>query len=265
MAAHHTMKRVSEFSTHMQQALIQSTSDDNIAVFFRNFARNFKHQNLQSVMSVLSFAVLREEVSVLLKAIFHIIPRKAFILHHYLKKEEIYMVISNFFDCMFGCGSGHLITFAIYKQLEPFGPIISIPVMGFVTYILGWMFFYDGIWSKLCQAWLAIAFLAESGAGIKNLFMVPPIEKNNTSAVFCNEERCIKCHKKFMQPFLSSTKICICVCESCPRRLNDCTKCQSSPCTGTVEIKGPKSWWIAKSLTISLRSVWIDYGLIYHS
>ena len=48
MAAHPTMKRVSEFSTHMQQALIQSTSDDY--------------------------------------SIFHIVPREAFILHHYLKK-----------------------------------------------------------------------------------------------------------------------------------------------------------------------------------
>ena len=208
------MKRVSEFSTHMQQALIQSTSDDY--------------------------------------SIFHIVPREAFILHHYLKKEEIYMVISNFFDCLFGCGSGHIITFATYKQLEPFGPIISIPVMGFVTYIFGCMrFFYDGIWSKLCQALIAIVFLAETGAGIKNLFITPPIEKNCTSAVFCNEERCVKCHKKFMQPFLSSTKICICVCESCPRRIDECTKCQSSPCSGTVEIKGPKSWWIAKSITIS--------------
>ena len=250
MAAHHTMKRVSEFSTHMQQALIQSTSDDNIAVFCRNFAKNFKHQNLQSVLSVNFFGVLREEVSVLLKAIFHIIPRKAFILHHYLKKEEIYLVISNFFDCMFGCGSGHIITFATYKQLEPFGPIISIPIMGFVTYYFGCMqFFYDDIWSKSWQALIAIVFLVETGAGIKNLFITPPIEKK--SPVFCNEERCVKCLKKFMQPFLSSTKICICVCESCPRRLDECTKCQSSPCTGTVEIKGPKSWWIAKSITIS--------------
>ena len=132
MAAHHKMKRVTEFSTHMQQELIQSTSDDY--------------------------------------SIFHIIPRKAFILHHYLKKEEIYMVISNFFDCMFGCGSGHIITFAIYKQLEPFGPIISIPVMGFVTYILGWMgFFYrDDYNLMLCSVMLPY-FLSKILGYIQNI------------------------------------------------------------------------------------------------
>ena len=41
--------------------VINEYIDDNTAVFFRNFAGNFKRQNLQSVRSV---AVLSEEVSV---------------------------------------------------------------------------------------------------------------------------------------------------------------------------------------------------------
>ena len=36
-------------------------------------------------------------------------------------------------------------------------------------------------------------------------------------------------------------------------------------CVLIVEIKGPKSWWIAKSITIynDRRELWIDFGLIY--
>ena len=56
---------------------------------------------------------------------------------------------------------------------------------------------------------------------------------HDSSVVFCNEEKCVQCHRQFPQPLMSSTRICICVCESCPRRSDACTKCQSSPCTGT--------------------------------
>ena len=148
MAAHPTMKRVFEFSTNIQQELIRSTSDDY--------------------------------------SVFHIIPRKAFVLHCYLMKQKIYLVMSYVFDCLLGCGSG-FITFGTYKQLEPFGPIISIPVMAIVTYILGLNhFFYNGFWSKTFQALITIVFMAKNGVGIKNwslLFMVPPITYDS-SAVF---------------------------------------------------------------------------------
>ena len=195
-----TMIPLFEFSTHIQQELIRSTSDNY--------------------------------------SVFHIIPRKAFVLHHFLMKQKIYLVTLLVFDCMLGCGSSGSIIYPIYEQLEPFGPIISIPVMAVFTYILGLIrFFYDGIWSKLFQALITIVWIiwmasmrAKHGVGIKYFFMFPPIAYDDT--VCCNEERCVKCHKLFPQPLLSSTKICICVCESCPRRSDECTKCQSSPCTG---------------------------------
>ena len=160
-------------------------------------------------------------------SVFHFIPRKAFVLHQYLMKEKIYLVLSLVFDCMLGCGSG-AVTFETYKQLEPFGPIILIPVMAIVAYILGLIrYFYDGIWSKLFQALLTIACLPYWDL----LFMIPQITYDS-SAVFCRE-KCVECHKQFLQPLMSSTRICICVCESCHRRSDECTKCQSSPFTGT--------------------------------
>ena len=192
MAAHPTMKRVFEFSTNVQKELIRSTSDDSWPD----------------------------------RSVFYIIPRKAFVLHHYLMKEKIHLVLSLVFDCMLGCGSGS-ITFGTYLQLEPFGPIILIPVMAIVAYILGLIrYFYDGICSKLFQALLMIACLP-----YYLTYMVPPVTYDS-SAVFCRE-KCVQCHRQFSQPLMSSTRICICVCESCPRRSDACTKCQSSPCTGT--------------------------------
>ena len=147
MAAHPTMKLVSKFSTKIQQELVRSTSDDY--------------------------------------SVSHIIPRKAFVLHHYLMKQKIYGLISNIFDCMLGCGSGDIITFETYKQLEPFGPIISIPVMANVAYILGLIrFFYDGIWSKLFQALITIRWMAQNGVGIEDLFMVRRITYDSSAVLY---------------------------------------------------------------------------------
>ena len=188
------MLTVYEFSIHIQQELIQSTSDDY--------------------------------------SVFHIIPRKAFVIHYFLKIADIFLVIAAVFDCMFGFGSGG-IAFGIYKHLEPFGPIILIPVMAIVTFILGLNgFMYDGIWNKLFQALIMIVFMSGCKKGIKDFFRVPPILYD--SLVNCMNEKCVKCHKLFPQSLLTSTKICVCVCESCLRRSDECVKCQSSPCTGTM-------------------------------
>ena len=204
-----TMKPVFEFSTRIQQELIRSTSDDD--------------------------------------SVFHIISRKAFVFHHYLMKQIVLrpyflknVLVSNVFDCMLGCGSGDIITFDTYKQLEPFGPIISLPVMAIVTYILALIrFSYDGIWSKLFQALITIRYMAQNGVRIKDLFMVRTIDydKSGCSVVFCIEEKCVQCHKPYLQTLLSSTRICICVCESCQRKSEECPKCQSSPCTGIYILK----------------------------
>ena len=182
---------IKEFSTHIQQELIRSTSEDYSA--------------------------------------FHIIPRKAFVTHYFLKNENILRVISIIFDCMFGCGSS-LIALVVFKPLEPFGPIMLIPVMAIVTFILGLNgFIYDGILNKLFQALIMIIFMNTFKIQIKGLFWNPPISYD--SWVCCIIEKCVNCNKLFMQPFLSA-KICICVCENCLRRSDECTKCRSSPCTG---------------------------------
>ena len=192
------LRPVKEFSAHIHQELIRSTPDDY--------------------------------------PVFHIILRKVFAIHHFLKKADISMVTVMVFDCMFGCGSGS-ITFVIYHKLKPFGSIMWIPVTAIVTFIFVLNgFIYDGIWNKFFQALITKFFMLKADIGIqKDFFMFADISYDRTTVSYCNEERCLKCHKLFPQSLLSSTKICICVCESCPRRLDECTKCQSSPCTGTVE------------------------------
>ena len=190
------LKSVREFSAHIHQELIRSTSDEY--------------------------------------SVFHIILRKAFVLHQFLKKGEMFFLISTVFDCMFGCGSGP-VTIGFYKKFKPFGPTLCIPAMAIVTFILGLNgFIYGGIWNKLFQALITIVFMTGAEIEIQDFFMFAAIFDNSVrcTSVLSNEERCVKCHKLFLQPLLLSTKICICVCQNCHRKSDECTKCRSSPYTG---------------------------------
>ena len=185
---------VAEFSIHVKEELMQSTSENH--------------------------------------SIFHMIARKAFVIHHFLKNANILLVVSTVFDCMFGCGSG-TITVGIYKSLEPFGPILLIPVMSIATIILGFnSCIYDGILNKFFQALITLNFMVSFKKGIKDLFRFLPISYD--SYVQCIIEKCDNCQALFLQPLLSSKRICTCVCESCLKRSDECTKCLSSPCTGNI-------------------------------
>ena len=117
IGAHHHIP-VADLSTHFKEELMQSTSENH--------------------------------------SIFHMIARKAFVIHRFLKNANILLVVSTVFDCMFGCGSG-MITVGIYRSLEPFGTILLIPVMSIATFILGFnSCIYDGILNKFFQALITL-------------------------------------------------------------------------------------------------------------
>ena len=239
---------VKEFATQVQEELVQSTSEGS---------------SLFHIIFKKAFAPKSEDLSV-----FQFIPgaRLAFVSHNFLKKADILLLISTVFDCIFGCGSGAII-FGIYNRLKPFGSNLFFPVITTVAIIFGfngfiydgiftlglngfiyngncyhYSFIYDGILNKLLhiklyiQALMVLMFIKTSGLGIIGLFKNRVITISNASSVQCITETCIECQLPFSQPLLSSTKICICVCQNCLRKSDDCTKCQSSPYTGRYTI-----------------------------
>ena len=203
---------VKEFATQIQEELIQSTSEG--PSLFRIILRK-------------AFVTKSEELSV-----FQFIPgaRLAFVIHNFLKKADILLVISTVFDFMFGCGSGR-IPYGIYNRLKHFGSILFIPLMATVSIILGLNGFIDvGIWNIWFKVLITSVFI------IKDFIPQFHTPISYDSSVLCISETCIECQLPFSQPLLSSTKICICVCQNCFRKSDECTKCQSSPCTGRYTI-----------------------------
>ena len=208
MTAHGTdhFLGVKEFATKIQEELIQSTSEG----------------------SSLFRIVLRK--AFVTKSVLQSIPipggRLAFVSHNFLKKADILLLISTVFDCIFGCGSGR-IPYGIYNRLRHFGSMLFIPLMATVSIIFGLKDFIDvsilGLWF---QALITSVFI------IKDFLFHTPTPISYDSSVQCISETCIECQLPFSQPLLSSTKICICVCQNCLRKSDDCTKCQSSPYTG---------------------------------
>ena len=237
---------VKEFATQVQEELVQSTSEGS---------------SLFHIIFKKAFAPKSEDLSV-----FQFIPgaRLAFVSHNFLKKADILLLISTVFDCIFGCGSGAII-FGIYNRLKPFGSNLFFPVITTVAIIFGfngfiydgiftlglngfiyhYFFIYDGFLKKLLQGLMMLIFIKTSG--IRDLFNNIGIAISYASSVQCITETCIECQLPFSQPLLSSTKICICVCQNCLRKSDDCTKCQSSPCTGRYTIvftdKRTDAWW----------------------
>ena len=199
---------VKEFATQIQEELIQSTSEG--PSLFRIILRK-------------AFVTKSEELSV-----FQFIPgaRLAFVIHNFLKKADILLVISTVFDFMFGCGSGR-IPYGIYNRLKHFGSILFIPLMATVSIILGLNGFIDvGIWNIWFKVLITSVFI------IKDFIPQFHTPISYDSSVLCISETCIECQLPFSQPLLSSAKICICVCQNCHRKSDECTKCRSSPYTG---------------------------------
>ena len=217
MTAHGTdhFLDVKEFATKIQEELIQSTLRK--AFVTKSQAKS-------------------EELSV-----FQFIPggRLAFVIQNFLKKADILLLISTVFDFMSGCGFGR-IPYGIYNSLRHFGSMLFIPLMATVSIIFGLKDFIDiGNWSIWFQAeahWFQALIM--SVFMIKDFLFHTPIHTpiSYDSSVQCISETCIECQLPFSQPLLSSTKICICVCQNCLRKSDDCTKCQSSPCTGRYTI-----------------------------
>ena len=213
---------VKEFATHIQEELIQSTSEGS----------SLFHKILRK-----AFVTKSEELSV-----FQFIPgaRLAFIIHNFLKKADILLVISTVFDFMFGCGSGR-IPYGIYNRLKHFGSMLFIPLMATVSIILGLNggFIDVGIWNIWFKVLITSVFIIKDFSLSYSNWPTHTISYD--SSVLCISETCIECQLSFSQPLLSSAKICICVCQNCFRKSDECTKCQSPPCTGRYTIEVPPS------------------------
>ena len=201
---------VKEFSTRIQEELIQSKSEGSFL--------NIVHMILRK-----TFGAKFEDLSV-----FQFIPgaRQYFVMHNFLKKADNLLLMSTAFDFMLGFGYG-MMPYEIYNRLET---ILFIPLLITVTVILGlngfvYEFWNFGILNKVLQIVMMIFFL------FTDLSRQTSISYD--SSLLCITETCVKCQLPFSQPLLSSSKICICVCQNCHRKSDECTKCQTSPFTGT--------------------------------
>ena len=188
--------------------------------------------------------------------------KKLFVFYLCLKENGAQCLMAAAYDCVFGPGAGSIFV-NDYDYFVTFGPFVFIPLMTFITIILGLNGFTHGGFAIICSSLLigmhrGPARRAELQAGLNPqvkdggflnniiqflIFMWfilfngnvmkagvfdPPTGVN--SLVLSRKETCIQCSGEFSKVFIASKSICGCVCQSgnserCYRTARDCDKC----------------------------------------
>ena len=156
--------------------------------------------------------------------------KKIYVFYLCLKKNEAETLIAAVFDCLFGPGAGFIFE-SNYEYLATLAPSVFIPTMALITILLGLNgFIYDGILNKIIQLLILVWSTFFNWNVLAAAMFNPPTGVN--SLVLCEKETCIRCFREFPKVFITSTRLCGCVCQSgnserCYRTAKDCGKCNS--------------------------------------
>ena len=156
--------------------------------------------------------------------------KKIYVFYLCLKKNEAETLIAAVFDCLFGPGAGFIFE-SNYDYLKTLAPSVFIPAMALITILLGLNgFIYGGFLNKIIQLLILVWSTFFNWNVLAAAVFNPPTGVN--SLVLCEKETCVRCFREFPKAFITSTKICGCVCQSgnserCYRTAKDCGKCNS--------------------------------------